>query len=246
MSNPQLNFSQQPICFGTILQNQDKDHPNQVKVQLATLYEEGFNETWAYLAIPFGGEQYGFHFVPEVGEQVLIAFPYGELPIVVASVCGSKEAPPECSDNPENHVKVLKTKGGNLLRINDKKDHTEILVQTAGGAILHFTDEDEKITVADKDNKNTIVLDAKNGDVTVSADKSVAIKVGGTAVLEADKSSLTLKSSKISIQADQALEEKGGQLKMSGQTAELNASGQVTISSNGMTQVTGSILKLNG
>lgn len=246
MLHIQTNFPQQPVCFGKVLQNQDKDHPNQVKVQLSVLYEEGFNEAWAYLAVPFGGEQYGFHFVPEVGEQVLVLFPYDELPIVLSSVIGLKALPSECSDNKENYMKMIKTKGGNEICINDKKDNAEIQIKTAGGAALKFTDKDKKITIADKDEKNTVTVDSKSGNITISANKSISIKIDGKDVLTADKRSLTLKSAKISIQADQALQEKGGQLKLSGQTSEISASGQMKISSSGITQISGSILKLNG
>lgn len=245
MPDTQMNFLQQSMCFGTVLQNQDKDHLNQVKVQLDVIYEKGYNEVWAYLAAPFGGEKYGFCFVPEVGEQVLVLFPFGELPIVLASVFGAKAAPKECSNNSDNYVKVIKTKGGNLIKIQDEKDHGEIQIQTCGGNFVNIADENSTITVSDKDKKNSVAIDGKKGNITILADKSISLKVGGTAVIEADKTSLKLKSSKISIKADQALEGNGGQLKLSGQTAKINATGQMEISSSGMTQVKGSILKLN-
>jgi len=244
----------QPFCFAKVLQNQDKEHPNQVKVQLALLYEEKFHETWAYLGEPYGGEQYGITFVPEVGEQVLVALPFGELPVVMTSIRGVKKPSEESDGNQDNLIKTIHTKGGNILQFQDKKDNAEITIQTAGGNYIKIEDKNPKISLTDKKGKNCITIDAKNNKieilsddgVTVTAKKSLSLKIGSKEFLKADQNSLTLKNTKITIQADQALEAKGAQLNLSGQTAKLNASGQMEVSSSGITQVKGSILKLNG
>ena len=244
----------QPFCFAKVLQNQDSEHPNQVKVQLALLYEEKYHETWAYLGEPYGSEQYGITFVPEVGEQVLVALPFGELPVVMTSIRGAKKPPEESDGNKDNLIKTIHTKGGNILKFQDKQDNAEITIQTAGGNYIKIEDKNPKISVTDKDGKNCIIIDAKSNKIEIQADdsvtvvgkKSISLKVGSKEVLKADQNSLTLKSTKITIQADQALEAKGAQLNLSGQTAKINASGQMEVSSSGVTQVKGSLLKLNG
>jgi len=240
------NFSQQPICFGTVLQNEDDDHPNQVKVQLAVLYEDGYNEVWANVASTYGGEQYGICFAPEVGEQVIVLFVSGNVPVVLASVRGSKAAPSECQKNLENLIKVIRTKGGNLIQIQDKKDHAEIQIQTPGGCFIQISDENQKITISDKDKKNSVELDAKNGNVAISAEKSISLKIGNSAVLEASKDKLALKSTQISVEATKSMEENIGQLKCSGKTIEMSAAGQIKVDTNGVLQMKGSLVKLNG
>ena len=242
--NKEQNPCLQPFGFGKVIQNQDSDHPNQVKIQIASLYEDGSNEVWAYLSEPYGGEQYGISFVPEVGEQVLVAMPFGEIPIVLSSVRGLKQ--PVSSENKDNLVKTIKTKGGNLIEINDEQNSAVVTIQTAGGNVITISDKDKKIVVASQDGKNSVTIDAGGGNVTVEAGSSLSLKAGGKEVLKADAGSLTLTSTKVSIKADSTLEANGAQLKLSGQTAEMSGTGQLNLSSSGITQLKGSLLKLNG
>ncbi len=235
---------QQPLCLGKVLQNQDKDHPNQVKVQLTVLYEEGFNEIWAYLTEPYGGDQYGLSFVPEVDEQVIVAMVSGSVPVVLGCLRGPKKAP--VSDNKDNNVKVIRTKGGNEIKITDEKGKAAVSITTKDGHKVTIEDEPKKLTISDKAGKNKIEIDGKGNTMTLTADKTFSVKVGSKEALKITSSDVTVKADNITIKANNTLKGDGGQLKLNGKTSELKASGELKGTSSGITTVKGSMLKLNG
>ena len=241
-----MPFSEQMFCYGKVLQNQDTDHPNQIKVQLSALYETTQNEVWANLAIPYGGEAYGISFVPEVEEQVLLALVSGEAPVVLSSIWGKQKQPKSCQDNPENQKKIIQTKGGNFILFQDEEKKAILRLQTADGFFVEIADESQTVTISDAEQKNTLELNAKSGTVTVKAEKKISWNVGGKEVFQADKNQVTIKSGAVTVQADQKLEEKGGQVKISGTAVEVEANANMMIKSNGVTQMDSILLKLNG
>lgn len=244
-SNFEYNMVNQPFCYGKILQNYDKDHPNQVKVQLSALYETGKNEVWANLSVPYGGEAYGMHFLPEVGELVLLAMISAESPVVISSVLGKQGVPKTCIDNSENEKKTIRTKAGNEIYIQDTKDKAVIQMKTVGGYMLEISEETKKITVTDKNKKNSLEIDAEGGAVTVKADKKLVLSVGGKDVIKLESSGASIVSSAVKIEGSQKIEQKAGQLSISGSTAEIKADANLTVKSGGVAQIKGSMLKLN-
>ena len=236
------------LYYGKVLQNKDDKHPNQLKVKLRTAYEDGSNEVWARFLTPYGGTKYGQHTLPEIESEVLVAFvgAAGELPIVLGCVYVQEQDLPEGVTDQDNLVKVLRTKGGNSIIANDAEGKASVTVKTAGGLTVCMEDEKQLITVQDNSGKNKILINEKDGSITVQAAKIFTLKIGEKAVFTADSSSITEKNTKITIQADSSLEEKGVQLKLSGQTVDVSATAQANISASGVMQVKGSILKLNG
>lgn len=235
---------QQPLCIGKVLQNQDKDHPNQVKVQLTALYEEGFNEIWAFLTEPYGGDQYGMSFVPEVDEQVIVAMVSGSVPVVLGCLRGPKSAP--FSDNKENKCKTIKTKGGNEIKITDESGKSSISITTADGHRVTIEDQPKKLTVSDKDGKNQIVIDGKDNTMTLKTDKTFSVKVGGKEAVKITSTEVKITADKLTFKANNAMNADASQLKLSGKTAELKATGDLKVTSSGIATVKGSLLKLNG
>ncbi len=236
------------LYYGKVLQNKDDKHPNQLKVRLRTAYEDGSSEVWARFLTPYGGTKYGQHTLPEIESEVLVAFvgAAGEFPVVLGCVYVQEQDLPEEITNKDNLVKVLRTKGGNVITANDEEGKASVTVKTAGGLTLCMEDEKQLITIQDSSCKNQILINEKDGSITVQAAKTITLKIGEKAVFTADSSSITEKNTKITLQADSSLEGKGAQMKLSGQTIDVSATAQANISSNGVTQVKGSILKLNG
>lgn len=234
----------QPLCIGKVLQNQDKDHPNQVKVQLTVLYEEGFNEIWAFLTEPYGGEQYGMTFVPEVGEQVIVAMISGTVPVVLGCLRGAGKA--TVGDNKDNLVKTIRTKGGNEIRMTDESGKASVTIKTKDGLTITIADEQKKLSLSDKDGKNKIEIDGKSNSMSLITDKTFSVKVGNKEALKITGSEVKITANQVTIKANNTLKEDAGQLKLSGKTGELKASGELKLTSSGITTVKGSLLKLNG
>ena len=108
---------------------------------------------WLRIASPHTGGGKGMHFIPEKGEEVIIAFEGGdaEKPYVIGTVYNGKAK--ITFANAENDLKVIQTRSGHVIELNDTK-----------GA--------ESITITDK-NKNQIVIDTAADSIDMTANSSI-------------------------------------------------------------------------
>ena len=79
------------VVVGIVAKNYDKDMPGRVCVTIPTRDSSKNELQWARQALPSSGSDWGYYFVPEVGDQVLLAFEGGniEKPYVIG--CLPKE-----------------------------------------------------------------------------------------------------------------------------------------------------------
>lgn len=230
------------ILTGVVTDIEDPEYGYRVKVRLLNR-DTSENETdFIRVATMMSGAEYGFYFLPEVGDEVLVAFEDGDLtrPYVIGSLWNQKNKPPIEHKEKENLVREVKTKRGHTIIFHDEKEKDSIEIKTPKGITILLDDEKEVLTLSDKNKKNKIELDTKNGILTLSAEKKISLQAGGTkleldensksALLES-KSSLNIKSQQIVIQA------KG--------TLDLKSSGSVNLKSDGPANVKGAVVKLN-
>ena len=66
------------VVVGIVTNNQDPDGMGRVKVRFPWLSatEESW---WARIAVPMAGKDRGAYFLPEVDDEVLVAFEHGEV-----------------------------------------------------------------------------------------------------------------------------------------------------------------------
>lgn len=83
---------------------------------------------WARIASPMSGKGRGALFMPEPGDEVLVAFQDGRFdsPYVVGCLWNGDQISPE--NTPENRVIV--TPGGHQLRFEDKEGHKKIQIKS--------------------------------------------------------------------------------------------------------------------
>lgn len=235
------------ITTGIVKENWDKDHPGMVKVEYV-MWETGQNISgWIPVMSPYAGNGYGCYLLPEIGSVVILAFLMGvrDCPIVLGSLWNKKvEIPKETADQ-DNTRKTFQSRGGSMIRITDEEGKEKIEIRTPGGLEFILEDEKQKISLADKDKKNAVEMDAKEGTVTISADKKLVLKAGGTEILSMDKSQVSLANGTLNLEAKQSLKMKGQSSSLEGGTVELKANGSLKLDSGGIAQVKGSMLKLN-
>ncbi len=236
------------VVTGTVKENYNKDFPGKVKVELF-LGEEGRNVTgWISVMSPYAGAEHGMYALPEVGSEVVVAFNLGDRnrPVVIGSLWSGKNKLPQDAATEKNTSKQLVTKGGNSVIIDDTQDKQKITITTKNGKGIELDEEKKKITVHDKDSKNSIEIDSDKGTITVTADKKLVFKVGGSeaAVFDGTKK-ITLKSADIALNASKNLEEKGQNVKLEGTAVKINGSSSLQASSSGSTQVKGAMVKIN-
>jgi uncharacterized protein involved in type VI secretion and phage assembly len=113
------------------------------------------------------GNDRGLQFLPEKNEQVLVAFVNGAPgePVVIGGVWSRKSKPPAGNSDGKNDVKVIKTRGGNVIRLTDSagSEKIEIITPSSGTVTIQgkqiTLDGDVSVTgklVVGKSSKTTI------------------------------------------------------------------------------------------
>ena len=132
----------------------------------------GIGETFlAWVATPMAGSDRGVLFLPEVGDQVLVAMVAGADVkwAVLGSLWSSNEMPTETNADGENDEKVIRTRGGNVVKLVDTKNAERIEIATVRKGAAG--DTINKISI-DTSN-DAVVIDAA-GSITLTA-KSITI-----------------------------------------------------------------------
>ena len=237
------------IVTGTVKENYNKDFPGKVRIELF-LGENGKNVTgWIPVMSSYAGTNHGSYILPEVGSEVVVAFQMGDRnrPIVLGSLWSDKNNLPENVSTEKNTTKKFITKGENELLIDDTQDKQKITVKTKNGKGIEIDEEKDRISLYDKDNKNSITIDSKKGEITISADKKIILKVGGSeaAVFDGSSKKISLKSTTIELKADKDFNAKGQTTKIDGTSVKVNGASSLQLSSSGSTQVKGTMVKIN-
>ncbi|MBO6303391.1 MAG: phage baseplate assembly protein V [Ruminiclostridium sp.] len=236
------------VVTGTVKENYDKENPGKVKVELF-LGEDGLNVTgWIPVMTPYAGNKYGEYALPEVGDEVVVAFRMGDMncPIVIGSLWSGKNLHPENTVTEKNMTKRFITKANNEISFDDTADKQKIEIKTAKGKFLLFDEEKESITLADKEKKNSVTIDAKSGEVTIKAEKKITIDAGGVkGIFDGSGKKVSITGGTIELKADQTFNAKGMTTKVEGTNVEIKANASLKAQASGMTEVKGSMVKIN-
>lgn len=117
-----------------VVDNNDKDNQGRVCIQF---YWQESNETnWVPMMAPHAGADRGFLFLPEIGDEVWVAFEEGdpERPVVLGAAWNGVHKPPRedfwGGDVAPNDVKRIVTKSGHRISIIDKDGQNSIVLST--------------------------------------------------------------------------------------------------------------------
>ena len=238
------------VVTGLVKENWDEKHKGQLKVEY-NLGEQGKNLTgWIPVMTPYGGKEFGSYFLPEVGSEVVIGFIMGDrnCPIVLGNIWSDKTPPPKEAPIKENTKKQLITKGGVKFLATEEKGKEELVIQLLDQLSLTFNAEKGLIQLGDKDKKNLIELDTKNGKLTLTAEKEIEIKTGSNASIKMSGSggSVELTANKLVETGKQSAEiTSKSTMKIEGMTTEVSAKGSMTVKSSGTTKISGTMVQLN-
>ena len=163
------------VVIGVVTNNQDPDNLHRVKVRFPWLSND-VESNWARVATPMAGKDRGAYFLPEVDDEVLVAFEHGQVdhPFVIGSLWNGKDDPPESNSNGENNHRTIKSRSGHVVRLNDK----------AGG---------ETIEIIDKTGNNKIIIDSAKNTITIEAQSDISIK-SATGKLTMEANGIEMKS----------------------------------------------------
>src|SRR5437899_1321842 len=85
----------QGLAVGIVTNNEDPENHGRIKVKFPWL-ADNHESDWARMAAPMAGNNRGAYFLPEVNDEVLVAFEHGSIdaPIIVGALWNGKDTPP--------------------------------------------------------------------------------------------------------------------------------------------------------
>ncbi|HEU4881796.1 MAG TPA: phage baseplate assembly protein V [Longimicrobium sp.] len=162
----------------------DPDNQGRVKVTLPwSVDAKGARyEGWARLATLMGGNNRGSWFVPDVDDEVLVAFEQGDprRPYVLGGLWNGRDAAPESMDGGgNNYKKVLRSRNGVKVTLDDQDGQEKLILETPGGQKVTLKDGPGAVEVVDS-NGNSIKLETSG--ITITAAAKVTVNAGQVAV----------------------------------------------------------------
>lgn len=159
------------LAFGIVTDNEDPEGLARVRVKL-DLHGEGQSSFWARIATPMAGPEMGFYALPEVDDEVLVAFIAEDAshPVVLGGVWNGRRVPPEANDG-QNDRRLFRSRSGHELRFDDGAE-PEIELRLKDGPRVHLTPD---VALLEDANGNKVEI-AASGTITIEASQAIELK----------------------------------------------------------------------
>jgi uncharacterized protein involved in type VI secretion and phage assembly len=177
----------------------DPEDEGRVKVRFPW-FDEAMISEWCRVAQPYAGNGYGFVWVPELEDEVLVAFVHGDMrmPIVVGGLYNGVDKPPTAKQ-PGRDQKMIRTKGGHELVMDDTSGSERTRLTTAGGHTLDLDDAGKKVTVASTAGHSVLIDEnAQSIAIETAGGQSVSLD-GASGKITISATSVTLDATAISL-----------------------------------------------
>lgn len=181
------------VMQGIVTQlNDDLGKEGRVKVQFPW-FDDQMETEWCRVRQFYAGNGYGAFFVPEVGDEVLVAFIHGDmrLPVILGGLYNGKDKPPTYRSSSQDQ-KMLRTKGNHEILLDDTPRKKRVRIKTDGGHTADLSDADKKISIQSSggqkvvidDSANRITVESKGKTITVDGSSGTITLSGMTIVLD--------------------------------------------------------------
>lgn len=223
-------------AIGVVTNIADPDNTGRVKVKLPVLGAQQ-ESTWCRVAAPGAGKQAGLALQPDVDDEVLVVFERGDLrrPIVVGGLWSKKAAQPgPVIKDAKPNKGLLRSRKGHEIELGDGDGDPDqhIQLKLANGTVLRIGQDKVSLEVK----KGPFSITAGNGSISISDSGDVTIKGANVSITADQKLSLNGQSAAELVSSSSA--------KVEGGSTTVKASGALSLSAGGMTEVKGSMVKL--
>ncbi len=190
----------------------DPESLGRIKISYPWLDSE--QTAWVRLMVPHAGKDRGWYVLPELEDEVLVAYEHGssDHPVILGCLYNKENSPMQEAVSDENDVKMFMTRSGNKITFNDK-------------------DGSEQILISQKDGKNQIVLDMSGPSISITTEGDVSVK-GANINIEAEQGislkaggDIKLEGSNIELKADANIKSEAGANHDIGGNAQVNVKG---------------------
>lgn len=168
------------LAVAIVTQNHDPEGMGRVRIAFPWLDDR--ESHWARLATPMAGKDRGLVLIPEVDDEVLVAFEREDVrfPYILGGLWNGVDTPPVANDDGNNDKRMLKSRKGHSLLFDDGTRGVVELKHENGG-LVRLTDDG---ILVDDGQGNTVSIDNKSGAMKLQASGSLEIKAA-TITIEA-------------------------------------------------------------
>lgn len=191
------------VAIAVVTQNDDPEKLCRVKVNYPW-HDQPSESYWARLATPMAGAERGLMTIPEIGDEVLVAFEREDLrfPFVLGGLWNGKDKPPRDNAGGRNDERIFQSRKKHYLLFADGDRGAVEIVHEKGRKLV--LDDDGMLLEDERGNR--VKVDSTAGSVTIEA-------VG----------TLTIKAAQVSIEATGTLDVKAsGTLGLRGALVNIN------------------------
>ncbi len=195
---------------------------------------------WARVVQPGGGADRGFYILPEIDDEVLVAFEHGDFnrPYIIGGLNNGRDAPSDALGQivVDGAVKtrIFRSRTGHTIRLVDEQggDNYIEIVDAQQKTSMKFDTANETISV---DSSKDITLEGQ-GNITLTARGNIEIKATGNLTMEGQQVDLSAQSN-ASLKANAQMNVKGAQTTVEGTMATVKGSASLILQ--------GGIVKIN-
>jgi uncharacterized protein involved in type VI secretion and phage assembly len=170
------------VAPATVIDIVDPEGQGRVQVTLPWCPDSGGGryEAWARTATLFAGKDRGSWFMPEVGDEVLVAFEHGDpaRPYVLGGLWNGSDSPPQGASR-GNNLKVIKSRNGVKVTLDDQDGQEKLILETPGGQKITLKDGPGAVEIEDSSG-NSVKLEPAG--ITITGAAKVTVNAGQVAV----------------------------------------------------------------
>jgi phage baseplate assembly protein V len=184
------------VSLAQVVNNLDETNLGRVQVRLPWM--PGF-EPWARVAVLMAGDSQGSYFIPQVGDEVLVAFNQGDVrePFVIGSLWNGKDQPPAQDPTDPVNTRMIRTPVGH-----------EIVFDDALGSISITSADQQKITI----DPNKIELSTAEGTAVVTLESEGKISLQATVRIDLQAPTISIQGDVLEVQGTASASIDGGGL----------------------------------
>jgi phage baseplate assembly protein gpV len=257
---PYPSLQPPPRCHGVVPAKvtslEDPEELGRVQVMFPFLpkYKDAdLSSNWARIAGVGGGSERGLFVLPEIDDEVLVAFENGDFnrPYILGGLWNNTDKPPFeettlSSDKKKVDLRTWKSRSGHRITLDDKEGEEKLVI---------ISKNEHRITIDDKENvvkigtakgvmaslsdvgkielntkKATIILDETQNKITIESPGDILVAAAGNLDLNS-KGNLNLKAQ--------------GNLNIEGAATNIKAMSAMNLAANALVEIKGALIKLN-
>lgn len=238
MAREPTGQSTRGVAVAVVRDNEDPQGVGRVKLGFPRRDAE---EVWARVAAPMAGDGYGAYFLPEIDDEVLVAFDgHTGDPYVLGALWSARRPPPVDNADGDNDRRVIESRSGHRLTFDDAATDGKVEVETNAGHRVVLDDEkgSERVRIEDASGDSSVEMDSSSGEVTIEAGEKLSLSAP-TVEIEADAD--------VNVAANQTVDVSGKARTNVANNGELELSsdGTTRLTASGPLSIQGALIRLN-